>query len=264
MGEEKRMGEEKPVEKEVVTPVAEPHQNHTATNGLAVASLVVGIVAFISGWLPFWGLLAGVAAIVLGALALKKGTGKGMSIAGIVTGGIAALTSLMFTVFFILALAAGTAVVHQAQNEAQKQTAQGQQMIDAKKDFAKGETAVFGTLQVKVNSVTYGYSPDSAYYQPADGKQYIVVNVTVKNIGQDSEYVSPYTFTVNDNGVATANAFVTVEPQLDASDLSPGATTTGNVVYEVNQGAPNLKLQYETTAYGANYEPKQLTYTLAI
>jgi hypothetical protein len=258
------MAENKPVHTEEAAPAAKSHQNNGVTNGLAIASMIVGIVAFISGWIPFWGLLAGIAAVVLGILGLKKSTGKGMSITGIITGAIAALTSLLFTIFFIIALSAGTAIVNQAQNEAQKQTAQGQQMIDAKKDFAKGETAVFGTLEVKVNTVTYNYTPDNNYSQAAAGKEYVVVNVTVKNIGSDSEYVSPYTFTLNNAGVSTSTSYVSADPELDSSNLSTDASVTGNVVYEVDQGASNLKLQYETTAYGTNYDSKKLVYTLAI
>ena len=259
-----KMVENTPAEKETTTPPIQPDHTSTTPNGLAVASFIVGLVAFMSGWLPCWGLLAGSAAIVLGAIALKKGTGKGLSIAGIVTGGIAALTSIIFTIFFIVALTAGTAIVDKAQTEVQKQTAEAQQMMNAKKDFAKGETAVFGTLEVKVGSVTRGYKPENQYYQADDGKEYIVVNIMVKNSGQESEYVSPFTFSMNNDGVATANAFVTVDPTLDASDLAPGASTSGNVVYEIDQGAANLKLQYETTVYGPDYQAHKLTYTLAI
>ena len=64
------------------------------TNGLAIAALIVGIVAFLSGWIPFWGFIVGVAAVVLGVIALKKPGGKGMAIAGLVTGGLGALTGL--------------------------------------------------------------------------------------------------------------------------------------------------------------------------
>lgn len=264
------MVEHKPVKTGAPTDAAHSHphhhvhENHPATNGLAVASLVVGIVAFLSGWLPFWGFLSGGAAIVLGILALKKPTGKGMSIAGIVTGGLAALTSILFTIFFIAVLSAGPSIIHSAQNELQKQDAQNQQMLDAKKNFTKGETAVFGNFEVKVNSVNSNYKPDNQYYQADDGKQYIVVNLTVKNTGTDSEFLSPYTFTMNNDGVATANAFVSVDPELPTGDLSPRATTTGNVVYEVNQGATNLMLQYETTLYGPDYEPRSYIYTLQI
>lgn len=264
------MAEEQPVTTEVTPP---PTQSTLptptpapagATNGLAIAAMVVGIVAFISGWIPFWGLLAGAAAVVLGVLALKKPTGKGMSITGIVTGGLAALTSLIFTVLFIITLAAGSAIVNEAHNQAQQESAKTQDLIDAKKDFSQGETAVFGTLEVKINSVERNYAPESSFYQPEDGNEYIVLNVTVKNVGDENEYVSPYSFTVNDNGIAVDGALVPVDSELESGDLSPGASTTGNIVYEVTKDASNLKLQHEVTVFTPQYESKTLVYTLAI
>lgn len=256
------MADEQPVKTEVPTP--QPSTSPSTTNGLAIAAMIVGIVAFISGWLPFWGLVAGAAAIVLGIIALKKPTGKGMALIGIITGGLAALSSLVFTVLFVIALAAGGAAVNQAQNELNDQNAQTQDMLDAKKDFTKGETAQFGTLEVKVNSVQRDYKPEGSFYQPEEGKEYIVLNVTVKNTGDEGEYISPYSFSVNEAGIAVENAFVTVDPELESGDLSPGASTTGNVVYEVTKGATDLKLQYKTTVFTPNYESKELVYTLAI
>lgn len=243
------------------TPVPGP------TNGLAIAALVVGIVAFISGWAPIWGLLAGGAAVVLGILGLKKPGGKGMAIAGIITGGLGALWGLVVTIIFFLALVAGLSGIGAAGEivkEANDQLSQSQQMIDAKKDFAKGETAKIDGLEVKVNSVQRDYTPDNSYMAAAEGKELIVVNYTVKNVGEDSKYVSSFTFSLNENGVADGPSFVTVEPAFDGGDVSPGASITGNVVFEVSKGATDLKLQYETTVLDKNYDTKRLVFTLAI
>jgi dolichyl-phosphate-mannose--protein O-mannosyl transferase len=60
--------------------------------------MVLGIVSIVG----FMGFLLGIPAIVLGVIALKKGTGdKGMSITGIVTGAIATLISLLFIAFMV-------------------------------------------------------------------------------------------------------------------------------------------------------------------
>lgn len=74
-------------------------------NGLAVASLVLGILS-----LTGMSILAGIPAIVTGAMALKNPTGKGMSIAGIVMGVISVVFALIVLVFFVLlfGLAAST------------------------------------------------------------------------------------------------------------------------------------------------------------
>ena len=66
------------------------------------------------------------------------------------------------------------------------QDAEAQAQIDAKKDFAKGETATFGEFAVKVNSVNTNYVPSESYYQADAGSKYILVNVTVSNPGEES------------------------------------------------------------------------------
>jgi hypothetical protein len=49
-----------------------PTPSTSTVHGLSIAALVVGVVAFLSGLVPVWGLLVGIAAIVLGTIALKK------------------------------------------------------------------------------------------------------------------------------------------------------------------------------------------------
>lgn len=76
--------------------------------GLAISALIVGIVSLLFCFVPFIGnaigILGGITAVVLGILAIKKAQSKGMSITGIITGGIAtliAIASIIFWVFFI-------------------------------------------------------------------------------------------------------------------------------------------------------------------
>ena len=73
--------------------------------GLAIASLVLGV-----GGLPVLGVfgsIAGVLAVIFGAIALKKcrngtGSGRGMAIAGIITGAVTVLFSASMIVFMIV------------------------------------------------------------------------------------------------------------------------------------------------------------------
>jgi hypothetical protein len=79
--------------------------NHVGA--FALSSLIVGIVATFSSWIPIWGMLVGIAALVLGIVGLKKNQNKGLAITGIVTGSLATLLSLLITTFFIFALSSG-------------------------------------------------------------------------------------------------------------------------------------------------------------
>lgn len=70
--------------------------------GLAIAALVLGILSLVAFWMPILGALLGLVAIILGAVALskvKKGTagGRGLAIAGVVTGVLGLLANLVVT-----------------------------------------------------------------------------------------------------------------------------------------------------------------------
>lgn len=80
------------------------------SNGLAIAALVVGVVAFLTGLIPWVGLLLGVAAVVLGVIALVKRQSKALSITGTALGAVAAITGLIVAIVFSAALvSAGSA-----------------------------------------------------------------------------------------------------------------------------------------------------------
>lgn len=75
----------------------------SGVGGMAIAALIVGIVAFIFGWVPFFGLLVAAVGVVLGILALRQPRGKGFGITAVVLSGLAALTGIfMLVVFFVL------------------------------------------------------------------------------------------------------------------------------------------------------------------
>lgn len=72
--------------------------------GLAIAAMVVGIVSLCA--FCFWpvAIIGGILAIIFGAVAIKS-AGRGMAIAGIITGAVAVVLAILF----IVLLAAGVA-----------------------------------------------------------------------------------------------------------------------------------------------------------
>lgn len=75
------------------------------SNGLAITSLVLGIVSLLIVWIPIVGLLGTLLALgglVTGIMALQRPGGRGVAIGGIVTSSI----SLVLTVLGFLALGA--------------------------------------------------------------------------------------------------------------------------------------------------------------
>lgn len=71
-------------------------------NGFGVAALVIGIIALLLSWIPFiniGAIVLGAIAVILGILGLRrKFVGKGMSIAGIVLGALAIIASAIILI----------------------------------------------------------------------------------------------------------------------------------------------------------------------
>jgi len=66
--------------------------------GLALIALIVGLFAFLVGLVPVFGAIVGITAIVFALLALRNRQPKGLSIAGIILGGVAILASIGMTI----------------------------------------------------------------------------------------------------------------------------------------------------------------------
>ncbi|NIJ06293.1 Ltp family lipoprotein [Frigoribacterium faeni] len=64
---------------------------------LALAALIVGIVAFLTGLVPVFGAIVGIAAIVLAALALRKRQPKALAVTGLALGAVAVVASILVT-----------------------------------------------------------------------------------------------------------------------------------------------------------------------
>ncbi|WP_291377969.1 DUF4190 domain-containing protein [Demequina sp.] len=66
--------------------------------GMAIASLILGIVSVAMCLYWFLAIPAGVIAIVLGVIARGRGVGAGMALAGIITGALGAVLGLVVAV----------------------------------------------------------------------------------------------------------------------------------------------------------------------
>jgi len=231
------------------------------SNIIAIIALVLGILAATTGWVPFAGIGLGIAAIILSAIALKKQQHKGLAVAGLVTGIVGGIWSLIVTAFFIALVLFGIGLAPVAAEFLEGVQKETQTKLTAQKDFQKGQTAVFGDYEVKVNSSS-DYTPSEAYQVPADGKKFIVVNLTIKNIGISSGYVGTSTFTVD----GTNSTYVQGKTPLASGSLDVDASVTGDVVYEVPANSSGWKLQYKETVLvltGDKPSSKELTYSLA-
>ncbi len=75
--------------------------------GLAIAAIVVSGIAFLSGWVPIFGALLGLAGGLLGVFALLRGQSRPISVISMVLSGLALLTSIGITIALALGGATG-------------------------------------------------------------------------------------------------------------------------------------------------------------
>lgn len=245
----------KPTHAESATPHNTPG-GAAGNNGAAIASLILGIFAFLFGWF-FLGFLLGAGAIVFGIIGLKKPGGKGMSIAGIITGAIGALSALLFSLIWLVAIFAGGAAVSEGVQEINQSQ---QEAANAQTEFSAGETARFGDFDVKITDVERNFIPENEFIRADEGNEFVALNLEVTNVTEEAEYIGSFEFELVANGVGKTPTFSDKTPSFESGSLQPGATTTGYVVYEIPEGASDLKLQYE----GYTLLGGTVTYSLAV
>ncbi|MCU1471589.1 MAG: hypothetical protein JWQ39_2738 [Glaciihabitans sp.] len=80
---------------------------------LSLTSFIVGLAGFVFGWVPFFGFIVGIAAVILGIIARKKepAAPKWMWIVGIIAGAVGALTGLIVVILFIVGIIAQAALL---------------------------------------------------------------------------------------------------------------------------------------------------------
>lgn len=115
-----------------------------------------------------------------------------------------------------------------------------------KQVFKIGQTASYDNMDVKVNSVKSANSIGDE--TPDDGNQYVIVNVTLKNNGSESQDYNDLDFKFDNNGDIKDSTTVSSDNnEMNSGELDKGATITKDVIGEVpsNINVSSLKLVYE-------------------
>lgn len=76
-------------------------------NGMAIASLVLGIVSILIVWIPVVGILGTIMAIVglvLGLMALRRPDGHGLAVGGVVCAGVSLVITAIYILLFVAAI----------------------------------------------------------------------------------------------------------------------------------------------------------------
>ena len=71
---------------------------------LALSAMIVGIVAFLGGWLPVLGLILGAAGVILGLLAKRRSNRPELGLSALILSIMAVLTNIVVDVILIISI----------------------------------------------------------------------------------------------------------------------------------------------------------------
>lgn len=223
-------------------------QNASAsTSGMAVTSLVLGILAVVSSWMPiinnFSFILAflGIIFAIIGLVGTVRGKkkGKGMAVAGLVLGVLSVIIVLATQSAYVTAIDSAmegpsvtTTEAASPDNATAEQEDTSSENADtaepATTDLAVGTTATLSDgVSVTVDAVT----PGLANY---DGNEITGVQVTYVNNGDKEASFNPFDWEGEDaNGAQRSGTYYSeATDELHSGTLAPGGTVTGMVYFD--------------------------------
>ena len=229
---------------------------------MGIASMIVGIISLLLGFIPICGAIALIPAIVgliLGivdtVLKTKKGEKKGMSIAGIITCSIAIIIILFW--IFILSDTANT-ISSQTTDSTLLNFVAEQANVDnktkeaittaakAKEYYSIGEEGRLNGASITVTNIEK--SQGAKYTEPKAGKEFIIVYLTIENKGTTNLNYNPYDFKMqNSQGYQEDYTYKTLDEdtELHYGTLIPGGKISGSVSFEQPIDDPGLILIYD-------------------
>jgi hypothetical protein len=147
---------------------------------------------------------------------------------------------VFIAIIVIGASASGNNTTNKSSSNSQTQTNNSKENTPTateKKDVTPkvGDVTKLGDREFIVNSVRRSGAFD--YNTPKAGKEYVIVNVTIRNLGKDEIDYNPYDFKVQDaNGAQESETFAILDDSLNSGTLAAGGKVTGSIPFEVPIG----------------------------
>ncbi len=121
-----------------------------------------------------------------------------------------------------------------------------------KDSYSIGEEVKLGDTSVMVSSVEKSSGTD--WDKPKSGNEYVIVSVTIKNIGDSQVSYNPYDFSMqNSQGQITDTVFTTIDSDtsLSSGNLASGGSVSGTISFEQPIDDPNLVLKYTPNLFSS-------------
>jgi hypothetical protein len=109
-----------------------------------------------------------------------------------------------------------------------------------------GDATTSADFELTVHSVTDPYTTSDDFFAPEPGNRWVLLDVSLANVSDESQDYSSFDFTVRDADNFLHDATYTDAPQeLDFGSLLPGETIRGTVSFEVPEDAALRRLVFE-------------------
>ncbi|GAB3559053.1 hypothetical protein J2S53_001590 [Actinopolyspora lacussalsi] len=254
------------------TPVP-PQQRNGKFSGLALASLILGIIGACGSIIPILNNLTAVAAfvgIVLGAIALF-GTRKVMAGIGTGLGVLAIVITVVVQAALVSTLESGGEAAGSANNEpeisvqpapssngssdSQSGSSQADSTESGSSDSSEklgfGDKHTWGGGETISVSKPSPYTESNQFLQPETGKRYVQFDVHVVNNG-DAEYnVASVDITAQHAGKVAQQNYAAGD-QLPNTQLPPGGDVTYTMVFTVSEEPGELQVSVQPNVFAAN------------
>ncbi|MHB8132128.1 MAG: DUF4190 domain-containing protein [Mobilitalea sp.] len=228
-------------------------------SGLGIASLILGIIGFLTGFFVI-GILFDIIAIILGIIAFaSKKNNKGLAIGGVV---VSATSIILVIIIFSLGLGLNmnkkettklvdTNVQVEETKEVEVQqdgTEEKSEKIETQNDGTDSTTFSVGDIvETEDFIIQYlsceDYVSDNMFIKPEDGFKFIQLAFDFENTSDSDQSVSTFGFEGYADGYAMEQIYI--DTDLSAT-LSSGKKTKGTVTFEVPIEASEIQIEYET------------------
>lgn len=157
------------------------------------------------------------------------------------------------TAILIIAVIGGIAAAANGGDDAKvvdkpgESTAQDNNKTSEKTQFNVKETISFDSKEVTVTGVERNWNTGNQFITPEAGKEFVKVQVTIKNNSNNDITYSTIDWKMKDSGNVLydfASATFMIDGSLGSDTLVAGDTISGFLAFEVPDGDSGLRLQY--------------------
>lgn len=205
---------------------------------MGITSFILGIIAILFAFIPGCGILLSIFPMILGCI---------FGIIGIITEkgkralSIVGLCLSVASIFILIIVTTGLILFSEALDEEEERTTTPTTSVT----YNMKETAHVGDTTVRVTKAVRTEGTEEI--KPKEGKEFVVITVTIQNRGRENLYYAPQNFKIKNLQKQLQRPVVNKleeATELGYGELMPGGSVTGTIVFEVSKTDKTLSLIY--------------------